>query len=96
MESERSATGPRRCGDENMHPTGFRDENEANVEQAAERWQGAPIGIDQCKESSQREQLMNRLRRSNNEGEMVSRALRILEAHPEFEDLIWLLRSGVI
>ena len=79
-----------------MHPPGFRDENEANAKQAAGLWQGAPIGIDQCKESSQREQLMNRLRRSNNEGEMVSRALRILEAHPEFEDLIWLLRSGVI
>ena len=79
-----------------MHPPGFRDENEANVEQAAERWQGATMGIEPCKESSQREQLMNRLRRSNNEGEMVSRALRILEAHPEFEDLIWLLRSGVI
>ena len=26
----------------------------------------------------------------------ASKALRILEAHPEFEDLIWLMRSRLI
>lgn len=46
--------------------------------------------------ASAREQVMHRLRRSNEEGEQLNKAARILEAHPEFEDLLWLIRSGVV
>ena len=42
------------------------------------------------------ESIRNRLARSNEEQQTLSRALRILEQHPEYEDLIWLIRSGAV
>lgn len=43
-----------------------------------------------------RSRLMRRLRNGNEEHQNLNRAIRILESHPEFEDLIWLIRSGLI
>lgn len=36
------------------------------------------------------------LRKANEEGEQLNKAVRILEQHPEFEDMIWLIRSGLV
>jgi hypothetical protein len=43
-----------------------------------------------------REKLFSRLRSADNESSSINKALRILEAHPEFEDFIWLMRSGLV
>jgi len=43
-----------------------------------------------------RERLASRLNRSYADNENMHKALRILEAHPEFEDFIWLFQSGLV
>ena len=43
-----------------------------------------------------RSQLLRRLRDADRDSETAKRALRIIEAHPEFEDFAWLMRSGLI
>jgi hypothetical protein len=48
------------------------------------------------KQVPQRELLMRRLRRGNEEHEKLNRAIAILEAHPEFEDFMWLLRNSML
>ena len=61
-----------------------------------------PMGIgaayygDECKALPARESLSHQLRHAASNLDNASKALRILEAHPEFEDLIWLMRSGLI
>jgi hypothetical protein len=84
----------------------MRDEaNMVNAKMAEAAWEkeqlsraGTTMGAMQGspQQISMRESLMGRLRRSNEEHTNVNRAMNILEAHPEFEDLLWLIRSGVI
>ena len=51
---------------------------------------------DSPKQVPARERLMNRLNRSYADNDNLHRAIKILEAHPEFEDFIWLFQSGLV
>ncbi len=51
---------------------------------------------DKCITVSLAEQLRGWLNRESKNTQQMRHALRILEAHPEFEELLWLLRSGVV
>ncbi len=56
----------------------------------------AGVPADICITVSLAEQLRGRLNRESKNTQQMRHALRILEAHPEFEELLWLLRSGVV
>lgn len=76
------------------------EENMQNAKLAADMagraGQTMGMGVNQCKEASTRERLLNQLNRASEDQGKISYALRILEAHPEFEDFLWLVRSGVL
>jgi hypothetical protein len=58
---------------------------------------GAKAYYGDCeKQVPLRETLRHRLHRTDYERDTLSRAAQILDAHPEFEDLIWLIRSGLV
>lgn len=53
---------------------------------------------DRCKSAAIpiSEELRHRRRRNFQDTERLNRALEILTAHPEFEDFLWLIRSGLV
>ena len=48
------------------------------------------------KQETTRERLQRRLRNSNDEHVRLNRVLDILERHPEFEEFLEVLRSGLV
>ena len=84
------------------------EQNEVNAKMQAEKAyyssQGqVQVGIggqayygDCAKEVPLREALKHRLHRADYEHDTLTRAAKILDAHPEFEDLLWLVRSGLV
>ena len=76
-----------------------RNQEAVNAKLAYEQQAGQtiPMGIGASqREIGPRESVMKRLRESNREHEKLNKAARILEMHPEFEDMIWLIHSGVL
>jgi hypothetical protein len=84
-----------------MHGTGY---NEAQRNQDDNRAcpapnpSGAYYGESPVttKEAGLRDLLYQRINRAQNDTEKLAKAIRILKAHPEFEDLLWLIRSGLV
>jgi hypothetical protein len=59
--------------------------------------QVAGLGNMCCKkQETTRERLQRRLRNSNDEHVRLNRVLDILERHPEFEEFLEVLRSGLV
>jgi len=74
------------------------EQQKQKQQQAAQYGDCETTGQAQCgvRERTLRERLQFEVDRGRESMNNSRKAIRILEQHPEFEDFLWLLRSGIL